>query len=338
MKLETERLLIVVPCLNEEAHLPALLRWLIEENPNSTIVVADGGSADASRAIVEAAARKHSNLSLIDNPFRLQSAGINRAVERFGDGHEWLLRIDAHCEYPDDYAAVLLSAASAANATSVVVPMVSRGTHCFQIAAATAQNSVLGTGGSPHRHVGRGRFVDHGHHALMRIDLFREVGGYREDMSHNEDAELDLRLLAAGGSLWLEPGAAIVYYPRGTIAGLWRQYSGYGRGRFRTLVLHMRRPKMRQLLPVGVAVAAFGTAFGLLWWPLALPGAVWAAGSVSYGILLGVRRGSGCGALSGVAAMVMHLAWSIGFVGAAASEVMRSLWRGAASKKRLPHA
>ena len=41
-------MLIVIPCLNEEAHLPGLLAQLLDENPDARIVVADGGSTDAS--------------------------------------------------------------------------------------------------------------------------------------------------------------------------------------------------------------------------------------------------------------------------------------------------
>jgi succinoglycan biosynthesis protein ExoA len=151
-----EGVLIAIPCLNEAAHLPALLTQLLADSPLATIVVADGGSTDGSRGIVAALARGHARLNLIDNPERLQAAGINRVVRMHGAGHDWLVRIDAHCDYPDGYVAGLIAAAGRAGAQSVVVPMVSRGRRGFQVAAAAAQNSPLGTGGSPHRHVGEG--------------------------------------------------------------------------------------------------------------------------------------------------------------------------------------
>lgn len=312
--IDPARLLIVIPCLNEEAHLPALLGQLLRDNPASRIVVADGGSRDRSRAIVEELAHHHPLLVLMDNPARIQSAGVNRAVALHGDGHDWLLRIDAHCDYPAGYAQGLLAAAEAHGATSVVVPMTTVGTACFQRAVAAAQNSVIGTGGSPHRHVGTGRFVDHGHHALMRIDLYRAVGGYREDMPHNEDAELDLRLGAAGGRIWLEPAQAITYYPRRDPLSLWRQYRGYGRGRARTLKLHGQRPKLRQMLPLSVAGAAALALLSPLWWPFALPLLAWALLVLGAGVAVGVRAGGGCALAAGVPAMIMHLAWSIGFL------------------------
>ena len=77
-----------------------------------------------------------------------------------------MVRIDAHCGYPVKYVDLLLDSAARHDATSVVVPMVTRGEACFQDAAAAAQNSVMGTGGSPHRHLVTGRYVDHGHQML----------------------------------------------------------------------------------------------------------------------------------------------------------------------------
>jgi len=314
MTSERDDVVIVIPCLNEERSLPALLAQLRADTPGCRIVVADGGSSDRSRAIVAAIAADDPRVALLDNPRRIQSAGINLAVRTLGDGARWLVRIDAHCDYPRDYVARLLAAADVTGASSVVVPMVSRGTTCVQVAAAAAQNSRLGTGGSPHRHVGRGRFVDHGHHALIDMALFQAVGGYRADMTHNEDAELDLRLVKAGGRLWLEPALALTYYPRSSLRALGRQYWSYGRGRARTLRLHRVRPKLRQLLPLAVpaaALLAILTPFASIF---ALPLFGWAGLTLVAGVVVGARAGGGCALGAGVAAMTMHMAWGCGFV------------------------
>lgn len=306
---------VVIPCLNEAAMLPGLLRQQLAEPGDHPIVVADGGSTDGSRAVVEALARDHPRLTLLDNPARLQSAGINRAVAVHSDGARWLVRMDAHCDYPSGYVRDLVETAERTGSTSVVVPMVSRGETCFQIAAATAQNSKLGTGGSPHRHLGAGAWVDHGHHALMDLALFCRVGGYREGMSHNEDAELDLRLLAAGGRLWLEPRLALGYLPRASARRLWRQYLGYGRGRAQTLLIHRRRPKLRQVLPLAVPTAAVLALAGPVHWIFAAPLLVWLTLCLLAGVVIGARAGGGCAMLSGVPAAISHMAWGVGFFG-----------------------
>jgi succinoglycan biosynthesis protein ExoA len=305
--------LAVIPCLNEAAHLPALLTQMLADPTIDRIVVADGGSDDGSREIVSKFALGQ-RVTLLDNPARIQSAGLNRAVREHGSGYDWLLRIDAHCHYPDNYARSLLKAAHAHHASAVVVPMVTVGKQGFQLAAAAAQNSILGTGGSAHRHLGQGRFVEHGHHALMDLDLFRKVGGYCEAMPCNEDAELDHRQIAAGGSIWLEPTLAITYFPRSTVSALWRQYRRYGQGRARNLRRHRMRPRLRQMVPLAVPLAIL--LMLLSWWQplLALPALAWAGLCLALGLVVGSRAGGGWALFAGVAAMTMQLAWAAGFL------------------------
>jgi len=316
-------ILVVIPCLNEAAHLPTLLDQLLRENPEATIVVADGGSTDGSGTIVEAMALRHPRLFHLANPARIQSAGVNLAVRRFGANHRWLVRVDAHCGYPEDYVARLVDAARAHKATSVVVPMVTTAAGCFQKAAAATQNSILGNGGSAHRRITEGQFVDHGHHALFDLGLYCQVGGYDEAFSHNEDAELDQRLVAGGARIWLEPTLALTYWPRRSAWPLFRQYRGYGRGRAMNLRRHAAPLKLRQALPILVAPLVLVAVLGLLLVPvlspmalLAVPAAAWAFLCLAFGLWLGIRARSMCVAASGLAAMIMHFAWSLGFVGA----------------------
>ena len=73
-------LLVVIPCLNEGAHLADLLDHVVAEAPGARIVIADGGSTDRSRDIVAARSARNPDILLLDNPDRIQGAGVNRAV------------------------------------------------------------------------------------------------------------------------------------------------------------------------------------------------------------------------------------------------------------------
>lgn len=305
--------LAVIPCLNEAPHLKPLLMQMLADPSINLIVVADGGSTDGSRTIVKEMAASQ-RVVLLDNPDRIQSAGVNRAVKLYGSAYQWLLRIDAHCLYPQGYALKLLGAATLHNVPAVVVPMITVGRKGFQRAAATAQNSVLGTGGSAHRHLSEGQFVDHGHHALMDLHLFRSVGGYCEAMPCNEDAELDHRLRKAGAKIWLEPVAAITYFPRGDVVSLWKQYRCYGQGRARNLRRHKMRPRLRQLIPLAVPVALGLIALAPLNPLFLLPAAAWLLICLGLGFLIGIRAGGGWALMAGIAAATMQLAWATGFM------------------------
>jgi len=311
----TPRVLVVVPCLNEEGHIERVVTQLLTEadRVDMSIVVADGGSSDGTLAIVKRLIRRDSRIVLVDNPKRIQAAAINSAAAAYGANAKFLIRVDAHAEYPDRYCERLLTVQAETDADSVVVTMHARGYTCFQRAAAAAQNSVLGNGGSAHRNESRGRWVDHGHHALMTLDAFKAVGGYDETFAHNEDAELDARLSRMGFRIFLTGEIPIAYYPRQSPIALFLQYFNFGRGRARNFLKHGKIFKARHLVPVGVA-PAIGLAALLPFSTIFLiPVLVWAILCLGYGILLSIGLRDVCTAVSGVAAMVTQAGWSFGF-------------------------
>lgn len=311
----TARVLIVIPTLNEERHVGEVLDAIagFAERAGGLIVVADGGSQDATRAIVRRKAMADPRIRLLDNPRRLQAAAVNLAVEQFGDGMDWILRLDAHSAYPDDFGNILLAEAARTGADSVVVSMQAEGTGPMQRIIADAQNSRIGNGGSAHRLAGGGAWVEHGHHALIRTSAFRNVGGYDESFSHNEDAELDRRLIAAGHRIWLTGMTRLTYFPRRGIRPLMRQYYNFGRGRARNLIKHDARPGRRQAV---VALLAPALALALLT-PLhpllALPLIVWLLACLAGGVAIALQTRRPAGLVSGFVAGLMHLAWSAGF-------------------------
>lgn len=309
------RVLLVIPCLNEAKTIEPLLRKLAVQRGGDDwlLVVADGGSKDGTIDIVQRLTVEIRDLVLLDNPKRIQSAAINLATERFGDGREYLIRIDAHGDYPEDYCQALIGEAVLKQADSVVVGMETVGFGAFQRAAAIAQNSKLGNGGSKHRSGGGGEWVDHGHHALMRIAAYRAVGGYDESFSHNEDAELDFRLRQAGFRIWMTGKTFMTYYPRSSAPALFRQYLGYGRGRAKNLLKHRSVPKIRQAIPLAVAPVVVIALLALLHWWAAVPLAIWAAACLVYCALMAVGQRNGLAFLASFPAMIMHFAWSAGF-------------------------
>lgn len=309
---------IVVPVLNEEAYIERTLDSLALNDGEYEILVIDGGSTDRTREIVQRAAAADPRIRLVGNPGRLQACAMNLAARVADPRAKTLVRADAHCGYPADFARTVASALRRTGAQSVVVPMYTVGGEtCFQNAVAAAQNSRLGNGGSAHRVGGRpSGWVDHGHHAGFDREFFEKLGGYDESFATNEDAEYDVRVHKAGGRVWMETSAACAYHPRKTPISLARQYFGYGKGRAKTVQKHKVRPKVRQMVPV----AAFaGSVLGLAISPFSLLGLLipfgYAALCLAFGIHEARRTGGGrCEAGMGAAFMIMHMAWAIGFV------------------------
>ncbi len=319
--------LAVIPCLNEAAHIEEIAVKLLKDTDSLdlAIVIADGGSTDGTLEIAGRLTAQHPEIFLLENKERIQSAALNRAVEIYGAKKKFLIRVDGHCRYPDTYCRRLVEIQQETGADSVVVSMTAEGRTCFQRAVAAAQNSRLGNGGSAHRNTGNGRFIDHGHHALMLVSTFRSAGGYDESFAHNEDAELDSRLIKAQHRIWLTRAMSITYFPRSTATALFRQYFNYGRGRSKTLMKHRKWPRIRQSLPLAVSPALVLALFSPLQPLLAIPALSWAFLCIAYGMLLGVRSRDACSGMSGIAAMIMHFGWSLGFLTGAALSVAPGL-------------
>ena len=316
---EPSSILAVIPTLNEERHIETCIRSLMTGDDRLIgipLIVADGGSTDATLNIVEGLKAEFPNLQIIHNPKRLQAAAINLAVASAASAHtRFLVRCDAHSIYPAGFILSVAEALQQTGASSVVIPMDAVGNTCFERANAWVVDTPLGSGGSAHRGGRKSGYVDHGHHAGFDLAMFRKIGGYDETFSHNEDAEYDERVAQAGGNIYLDADIRIRYIPRGSVSRLARQYFNYGRGRARNARKHSRPLKIRQALPI---LALLGSAGGLLagpvFWPaFALPlGYLALLVAASFGIAITKR--SPCGLLAGPISGTMHMCWAAGFL------------------------
>ena len=256
--MHNDRLLVVIPTLDEAANIENVIRTLESEKPllpELEIVIVDGGSQDGTTTIANRLAMEVPFVHLMHNPRRNQGAAVNLAARHWARRADVMIRCDAHALYPDRYIERLLQTLNATRAASIVVCMDSLGQTCFQKAAAWVSDTFIGSGGSAHRGGRISGFVDHGHHAAFQLATFLAVGGYDESFTHNEDAELDCRLTAAGYSIYLDAGVRITYYPRAGAAALWRQYFHYGRGRSRTMRRHPGSVRLRQLAVPGACAS-----------------------------------------------------------------------------------
>ncbi len=320
----------VIPTLNEELYIETCLRSLMNGDAALThvqFVVVDGGSEDRTVQIVERLMREYANLSVVHNPKKLQSAALNLAAKQAPDVSKIMVRCDAHSIYPQDFVLTVASKLSEIDAASVVVPMDAVGTNGFQAANAWVVDLPLGSGGSSHRGGTKSGYVDHGHHAAFDLEVFRSLGGYDENFSHNEDAEYDHRVNAAGHKVYMYSEGRIEYMPRPTFRGVWKQYFKYGRGRAMNMKKHGTAPKLRQAIPIinlGIITAslvAWGVliatktlfAFPLLTLLTALP-IVYLGALLLVGIVGAVKLKNLSGLHAGLALGAMHNAWALGFL------------------------
>lgn len=315
----SQTVLAVIPALNEERHIEACIRSLMDGDDRLRqvpLTVADGGSTDRTVAIVENLQKEFPNLRVLHNPKRLQSAALNLAANQHASEEtRYLVRCDAHSIYPRNFILDVADALQTTQAASVVVPMDAVGETCFERANAWIVDTPLGSGGSAHRGGRKSAYVDHGHHAGFDLNVFRMVGGYDETFSHNEDAEYDMRVVRADGRIFLDANIRIRYVPRGSVRSLARQYFNYGKGRARTARKHRHTLKMRQAIPV---LALLASLFGIIAAPFFWPALILPVGYLSVlaavSVAVAIWKRSLCGLWAGVASGTMHMSWAAGFL------------------------
>lgn len=316
---DPKKILVAIPTLNEERFIASTLDSMMADYPlmrDVSIVVCDGGSTDRTVEIVEDYARKFPNISLIDNPDRVQAAGVNLAVNCCAQPHhEILVRVDAHARYAPGYVFRVADSLLEHDAAALATVMDSVGDTCFQKGLAWIAGSKMGAGGSGHRGGGKSGYVDHGHHAGFDLGALRAVGGYDPEFTANEDAELDHRLREQGGRIWLDAKIRVDYVVRSSLAKLTRQYWRNGRGRAQNLRKHRVRPRLRQMLPpVMVLTLALSLALAPVFAPILIVPAVYLALIAAQTAYSTAKHRSACALWGAPALLCIHFAWGLGFL------------------------
>ena len=306
---------IAMPCLNEEKYIEACLRSVISQDyprERMEVLVADGMSMDATREIITRLAEEDARIHLVDNPDRIQSAGMNRVI-RASRG-DVIVRMDVHCEYAPDYVRRCVETLERTGADTVGGAQRARARTAFQRALCAALASPLGVGGARYRSAEAEGFVDTVFLGAFRRRVFETVGLWDPGAITNEDAELNQRILDSGGQIYLSRDIVVHYFPRDSFRTLARQYYKYGIGRARTLLKLGSFPTLRPVAPFAMVVGATALlAIPPLWpiAPLAFAGYALATGAEA--VRVGARAGAAAIPTVWAIFPVLHASHGIGF-------------------------
>lgn len=241
---------IAIPAYNEEDFIEDIVRNFQKANyPNIVeILVADGRSTDRTPEIVKSISRKDPRVKLIDNPDRIQAAGLNRLISvAKGD---LFLRADAHCDYADDYVEASVNASIESGALNVGGSQRFVATNRFQAYVALAVNSILGSGGARYRDESYEGYADTVFLGCYRTEVIQRLRGFVANSVTNEDAELNIRLgKEQKNAVYISPDIRVWYYPRKDFTSLFRQYFRYGKGRCLTFFRHTPGSSLRGSTP-----------------------------------------------------------------------------------------
>jgi hypothetical protein len=286
------------------------------------VVIAEGRSADGTRAAIQRFVQAHPGLAvrIVDNALGTIPAGLNLAMAE--SRAEILVRLDAHSKPNEDYVERCVQAIEAGKGTSVGgvwnIQPGGPGTLAKAIAAAAAH--PLGAGDAHYRLGGPARPVDTVPFGAFRRTLFEELKGFDETLLTNEDYEFNVRIRRLGGVIWMDPRIRSTYFARPVLRELARQYWRYGFWKFRMLARFPGSVRWRQVLPPAFIVTLVAAGLAALFWPFALLAlllilAIYVVALVAAGVEIGIRRRD-ARLIPGAALALatMHLSWGGGFL------------------------
>jgi succinoglycan biosynthesis protein ExoA len=246
----------VIPCRNERSHIEGCIRSVLAQDSvpgGFEIIVADGMSDDGTRDILEKIARENDRLRVVDNPERTTAVGMNTGI-RNARG-KFIAIMGAHNEYASDYLRAALKVIRETGADNVGGSMVCLGESRIQRAIAAAHHSPFSAGGARWHDISYEGPADTVFGGFYRSSVFDRIGLFDESLLRNQDDELNLRLILAGGKIWHSPRIRSSYHPRTTVSALFRQYLQYGYWKVAVIKKHRRPASVRQIVP-GLFVSA----------------------------------------------------------------------------------
>jgi glycosyltransferase involved in cell wall biosynthesis len=265
---EQRRISIISPCRNERDYVAGFVASLLaQELPESCaleVLIADGMSDDGTREILDGLAARHPSLTVVPNPGRIVSTGLNAAI-RASRG-DVIVRMDAHTTYAPDYVRACVETLDRTGADNVGGPWRAAGESYLQRAIALVSHSVFASGGGRSHALDYEGEVDTVYLGCWRREIFDRVGLFDEELVRNQDDELNLRIVRSGGRVWQSPSIRSSYAPRSSLANLFSQYKQYGYWKVRVIQKHTLPASIRHLVPGGFVLTLLALSLLALAW------------------------------------------------------------------------
>lgn len=251
---------LVCPTYNEEKYIGRFIDSIVKQDqPKDQIEVLfiDGMSNDNTRNIIQDAIKHHPFISLIDNPHRTSPYALNLGIQAAHG--EYIIRMDAHAEYPIDYVSSLLrykkELSDAENIGGVCITLPTNDS-TKALAISRVLSSPFGMGNSYFRTgTDKIREVDTVPFGCFSKELFKRIGLFDTNLIRNQDDEFNGRIIKNGGKIYLIPSIRIKYFARDTISKTRKMFYQYG----------LYKPLVNKKLGAPATVRQFFPLLFLIW-------------------------------------------------------------------------
>ena len=252
MSAQTPIVSVVMPCRNEIHGIEATMASVLDQEApegDFEIIVVDGMSDDGTREVLDRVAGLDARVRVVDNPERItpcaMNAGIGVARGRY------IAIMGAHNRYAPDYLTRCLELAERTGADNVGGAVFAEAAGYLERAVAASHHSWFSVGGSHWHDSLREGPAESVWGGFYRREVFDRIGLFDESLVRNQDDELNLRLVRAGGVIWQSPTIRSWYQARGSLRALFKQYRQYGYWKVRVIRKHRLPASARHLVPAG---------------------------------------------------------------------------------------
>jgi glycosyltransferase involved in cell wall biosynthesis len=259
---------IIMPIRNEAGFIGQAIKSILDNDypaEKMEILVVDGMSDDGTKDIVEKLSREDSRVKILDNQRRIVPTAMNTGV-RAAQG-DIFIRVDGHAEVAPNFVKESIKCLHEHSEAWVVGGCIETvANNYIGHVIASAMRSPIGAGNSRFRLGNYEGWVDTLAFGTHRKWIVERIGYFDEELVRNQDDEFNLRIILAGGKIWMSKSIKSRYFSRGSLNKLWKQYFQYGFWRIRTLQKHRRPATFRQVVPVLFVLSLLLLGFAIFLW------------------------------------------------------------------------
>jgi succinoglycan biosynthesis protein ExoA len=263
---------VIVPCRNERDYIERCLDTVFAQTwpaGRLEVIVVDGMSDDGTRDVLARLADRHPNLKVVDNPRLTAPTAMNVGLDA-AEG-EYIVRVDAHAAIPPEYIEIGVRYLKNRPDVWCVGGPRSRVGEGAAGELVGALSSSIFTTGNTHKRVGRYEgSTDQVAYPIWRRAVFDEIGRFDENMVRNQDDDIDVRVMNAGGIIYQLQRLRATYFVRGTVRKTLFQFYQYAYWKVFVLKKNGRLPDWKATVPTAFFISLIALCIaGVLWVPAA---------------------------------------------------------------------
>lgn len=260
---------VIVPIYNEEKYIIDFLESLEKQDYSKgdmEVFLIDGNSTDKTvKLINDFISITPLPIKLLHNPKRSQASAMNLGLSQ-AQG-TYLVRLDAHAEYPQNYISTAIRLLEETGADNVGFCIETRGKSPKGKLFAKVLSSKFGVGNSSFRTKERLTEADTVPFGAFKASTLFLLGGFDERLLSNEDNDINYRIIRNGGRILLSNDCEAIYYTRDRLRDLLKMALRNGCWNVKVLFYRKGAMRLRHFVPLLFLISLISFSLLSVVWP-----------------------------------------------------------------------